>query len=69
MTKNLGMIDRALRAAGAVALGIAAFSVPAQAAVRLGLAGLGGYLLLTALAGTCLGYRLMGRSTCPTTPR
>jgi hypothetical protein len=23
------------------------------------------YLLFTALAGTCLGYSLMGKSTCP----
>lgn len=69
MTKNLGMIDRASRVAGALAMGIAALAVPAQTAVRVGLAGLGGYLLLTALAGTCLGYRLMGRSTCPATLR
>jgi len=26
---------------------------------------LGAYMLVTALAGTCLGYKLMGRSTCP----
>jgi hypothetical protein len=29
----------------------------------LGLAGV--YVAMTALVGSCLGYRLMGRSTCP----
>jgi hypothetical protein len=32
---------------------LAAFSLPAV------------YLLFTAVAGSCLGYRLMGKSTCP----
>lgn len=26
--------------------------------------GLGAYMLFTSVAGTCLGYKLMGRSTC-----
>jgi hypothetical protein len=31
--------------------------------LALGACGL--YLLFSALAGTCIGYRLLGRSTCP----
>ena len=39
---------------------------PLPYAVRVPAFGLMGvYMLFTALAGTCLGYRLMGRSTCP----
>ena len=68
MKMNVGSIDRALRGSSALAAILGAFlapvaSVPAAARVGLGAAGV--YLLLTALAGTCLGYRLMGLSTCP----
>lgn len=66
MTRNLGSLDRGLRVLAALALGVVAVVGPFSLGVRLGVFGLNGaYLLWTALAGSCLGYRLMGRSTCP----
>ena len=66
MAKNLGNADRVLRVLGAVGLGSCAVFSPFPLALRLGaFATTGVYLLLTALGGTCLGYKLMGRSTCP----
>jgi len=65
MEKNLGSMDRAARSLGATAMLVAAFVAPVQTAIRVGLGGTAVYLVLTALAGTCLGYRMMGRSTCP----
>ena len=39
---------------------------PLGLGVRIAALGVSGvYMLLTALGGTCLGYRLMGVSTCP----
>ena len=63
---NLGSVDRGLRVAVALALLIAAALAPAGLLVRVAaLAVPGLYLLGTALAGTCVGYALLGRSTCP----
>jgi hypothetical protein len=65
MTRNLGNVDRFLRLVGAVAAGVCAAIAPFSLPVRLLVfAGTGVYLLATALAGTCVGYRLMGKSTC-----
>jgi hypothetical protein len=64
MKQNLGSLDRVLRGLGALAMIISGVVVPAQEAVRLGLGVTGVYLAFTALAGSCLGYRLLGRSTC-----
>ena len=51
----------------ALALGVCAVAAPFSLGVRLGVFGLNAaYLLWSALAGSCVGYRLMGRSTCPT---
>ena len=70
MKQNLGTSDRLARIAAALGLLTCAFLAPLPALVRGGVFGvMGGYLLLTALAGTCLGYTLMGKSTCPTRPR
>jgi len=69
MKTNVGSIDRALRALGALATILGMFLAPVPTGVRLGLGATGVYLLLSALAGTCLGYRLMGLSTCPTERR
>jgi hypothetical protein len=38
-------------------------------AARVGLGGGGIYLLFSAVAGTCLGYRLLGVSTYPAAER
>ena len=68
MTINLGTVDRWLRVLAAVPLGVCAVAGPFSWAVRLGVFGLNAaYLLWSALAGSCVGYRLMGRSTCPAT--
>ena len=64
MKKNVGSIDRAARALGALGAIVGAFVAPIEMAARVGLGATGAYMLFTALAGTCLGYRLLGRSTC-----
>ena len=67
MIRNLASWDRLLRVLAAVAFGVAAVLAPVAPWTRL--AAFGGtavYLAFTALSGTCLGYRLMGASTCPT---
>lgn len=67
MTRNVGSLDRLVRAFAAASL-VALFflsSLPTVArAIAFALPA--GYMLFTALQGTCFGYRLMGRSTCPT---
>ena len=68
MQRNLGNNDRLLRIAGAAALGSCAVFAPYPPLVRLFAFGISGcYLLFTALSGTCLGYKLLGKSTCPIT--
>ena len=65
MNHNVGSLDRIMR----VILGIAMASSAAvlqlpSPASAIGLGMMGGYLVLTAMFGRCVGYRLMGRSTC-----
>ncbi|WP_163995103.1 YgaP family membrane protein [Pyxidicoccus caerfyrddinensis] len=69
MTRNVGNVDRTLRAVAAVGLGVCAVVAPVDGWMRGLMAAQGLYFLGTALAGTCLGYRLMGRSTCPVSSR
>ena len=65
MTKNLGTSDRVLRALAAAGSVAALFLAPLSLEIRAPLfGGMAAYLLFTSLAGSCLGYRLMGRSTC-----
>lgn len=69
MKRNIGNAERVVRAVVGIALMGCAFLAPLPLLVRLpGFGGLGAYLLLTALAGTCMGYQLMGRSTCAARP-
>jgi hypothetical protein len=66
MQQNLGKMDRVIRAVAALGLAACAIAAPLPWAIRV--AGLGlsaAYLSFTVLAGTCLGYRLIGISTCP----
>jgi hypothetical protein len=63
---NLGPADRLARAVGAALMIAAAFLIALPAAGQIALAGMGLYLLGTVAMGTCLGYRLMGKSTCST---
>ncbi len=66
MKKNVGHRDRLFRALGGAAMLSCSVMAPLPLALRVGVFGsLGAYLLLTALLGSCLGYALMGRSTCP----
>ncbi len=66
MTKNLGNRDRALRVLAAAFAVTCAVMAPLPLLVRVAaFGGMGAYLLFTALAGTCVGYMLMGKSTCP----
>ena len=68
MKRNVGTVDRMARALGGGAMIASGFLTPLPVALFGALAGTGGYLLFTAVAGSCLGYRLMGRSTCPLEP-
>jgi hypothetical protein len=66
MIRNVGNGDRVLRAIATVALLTCGVIAPLSLPLRLAaFVAPGVYLLFTAVAGTCLGYRLMGRSTCP----
>lgn len=65
MKKNLGTVDRLGRSGLAVALGVCSVVAPLPVSVRLaGFGALALYFALTALIGSCLGYRLLGMSTC-----
>ncbi|AKF05207.1 hypothetical protein DB32_002356 [Sandaracinus amylolyticus] len=61
----MGGWDRAARAAGALAMMVCAGLAPMPLGARVALAVVALYVAGTALVGTCLGYRLMGKSTCP----
>jgi hypothetical protein len=66
MTRNVGNADRIARLIAATALGVGALAAPFAPALRLAAFGLPAiYMVGTALVGTCLGYRLIGMSTCP----
>lgn len=66
MIRNVGNLDRFARGATAAALTGCSFLAPLPLETRIiAFAVPALYLLFTALKGTCLGYRLMGRSTCP----
>lgn len=66
MTRNVGNGDRIMRALGGASLLTCSLLAPLPLAVRVGVLGpMGVYLLVTTLVGTCIGYALMGKSTCP----
>lgn len=70
MKTNLGSADRVVRVVVALGMATCAVLAPLPPLVRLLTFGVGAvYMLGTALVGTCLGYRLMGRSTCPVDAR
>jgi hypothetical protein len=62
MKHNVGTADRIVR--GVLGLGLVTSSIVAPP-VPMVVGVLGGLLALTSLAGTCPGYRMLGRSTCP----
>ena len=66
MKKNVGTKDRVFRALAGLMMLVCSLMAPLPLAVRVaGFGMMGAYLLFTAAAGTCLGYRLMGKSSCP----
>ena len=66
MTKNVASWDRVGRGVMAGVMLICAVMAPFSLTVRLAAFALPAlYMAFTALAGTCLGYRMMGYSTCP----
>jgi hypothetical protein len=65
MKQNTATWDRALRALAGVAVLICSVFAPLPLLVRAGALGAtGAYLLLSAAFGSCLGYKMMGISTC-----
>ncbi|HEX5656345.1 MAG TPA: DUF2892 domain-containing protein [Polyangiales bacterium] len=67
MIRNVGSKDRVARLVAALPMLVCSVMAPLPLAARLAaFAAPAVYLLATALRGTCLGYALMGRSTCPT---
>lgn len=68
-TKNLATWDRAARAIGGGIMAACTALAPLPLGARLAIFGaMAGYLWFSALAGTCLGYRVMGMATCPVPP-
>jgi hypothetical protein len=66
MKRNVGTIDRLARVLASAALLSCSVMAPLPLVTRMAIFGVAGaYLLFTALTGSCLGYRLMGKSTCP----
>lgn len=70
MKQNAGTWDRILRAISGSALLVGAVVAPLPLLARvLALGGTGAYLTGSALVGSCLGYRMIGISTCPVAKR
>ncbi|HKY41406.1 MAG TPA: DUF2892 domain-containing protein [Polyangiaceae bacterium] len=69
MRKNVGSLDRILRGVSALSLLSCSVLAPFSLTIRLLAFALpGAYLLLTAVAGSCVGYRALGKSTCLAVP-
>ena len=65
MKQNVGRIDRIARAVMGLGLVAAGALAPVPMTVRVVAFGaMGGYLLIAALSGRCVGYHLLGKSTC-----
>jgi hypothetical protein len=63
---NAAAWDRTLRALAGIGMLVCSVFAPLPLLARVLAFGGGGlYMLGTALVGSCLGYRLMGISTCP----
>jgi hypothetical protein len=66
MKPNAASWDRALRAIAGCGMLLCSLFAPLPLLVRIFAFGGGGlYMLGTAIGGSCLGYRMMGISTCP----
>lgn len=69
MMKNVGRLDRTARGLLAIAMLLGAWLAPLSVLARAGIAALATYFAITVLLGTCLGYRMMGLSSCPRSAR
>lgn len=70
MQKNVGRLDRVGRGVAALVMATCAVMAPLPIALRIAALAIPAlYMAFTALRGTCLGYRLMGVSTCPVSAR
>ena len=70
MKANVGTADRVLRALVGIAMLVCSVILPLPIVARAAVfGGMGAYLVLTSLVGSCLGYRFLGRSTCPVEKR
>ena len=70
MKQNAATWDRAARLVLGVSMLVGAVFAPLPLLARiLALAAGGVYMLGTALVGTCLGYKMIGISTCPVEAR
>ncbi len=68
MNHNVGNLDRLVRGIAGFAMAGSPLVLPLPGALGIGLGMMGMYLVLTAVFGRCLGYRLLGRSTCAIGP-
>ena len=67
MSRNVGTKDRRWRLISAAPLLMCSVMAPLPLSLRLVAFALpAAYLVLTALAGVCPGYKVLGRSTCAT---
>jgi hypothetical protein len=66
MKHNVGSLDRILRLLVGIAMLVSSVVAPVSLSIAGAIGLTGGYMLFTSLAGTCLGYRMIGRSTCTT---
>jgi hypothetical protein len=64
MVKNVGKVDRVARIFVGLLLCFLALTTAVQGVLEIGFYVFGGYLLLTALLGTCLIYRLLDIDSC-----
>ncbi len=65
LTRNVGPIDRVLRAAPACLVGLAAATGAIGGAWLWAAGAVAAMLLVTAVSGSCSIYYLLGFSTCP----
>ena len=70
MIRNVGHADRWLRAVAGTLMLACGIMAPLSLELRVALLLIPGvYVLFTAMSGWCMGYRLMGRTTCRPLPR
>jgi hypothetical protein len=66
MKHNVGTPDRIVRVLVGLAMLACSVLLPLPLAVRVAVLGAtGGYLVVSSLVGSCLGYTLIGRTTGP----